>query len=55
MAISWDGYIVYCGGENGCSSEDVKSLPDENCGSLDDYEVFQCNVCGKILRIELPN
>ena len=54
MAKSWNGYTIICGGEKGCRSEDIKSLPDANY-SYGDYEVFECNECGQILRIELPD
>jgi len=55
MAKAWNGCTVYCGGPKGCGSEDVEYLDDENVGSLEDYEVFRCKNCGRIIRIELPN
>lgn len=55
MAITWDGYTVFCGGKDGCGSEDISSVEDESYGSLDDYAVYKCNNCGKVIRIELPN
>lgn len=51
MAKSWDGYDIVCK----CGSENIESLPDENCGSMDDYQCFRCLDCGHFIRIELPN
>lgn len=54
MARTWDGYVVFCGGPNGCLSENIKKLDDEN-HHIEDYEYFECLDCGKKIKIELPN
>ena len=55
MATAWNGCTIFCGGKDGCGSEDISYVDDESCGSCDDYAVYRCNNCGKIIRIELPN
>jgi hypothetical protein len=54
MAKTWDHYVVFCGGKDGCDSLNVNQLEDEN-NHLWDYQVFECLNCGRILKIELPN
>jgi len=51
MAICWTGAEVICD----CGSKDIENMEDENCGSCEDYAVYKCRDCGKIIRIELPN
>jgi hypothetical protein len=50
MAKAWNGCTIVCD----CGSENIEYKEDEN-HSLEDYEVFQCIGCGKIIKIELPN
>ncbi len=54
MAQNWKEQDVYCGGHKGCGSDDVEYVGDQNDFSFEDYQMFKCNKCGKVIRIPLP-
>lgn len=53
-ATDWAGNTVIC---SKCKSKNIKYLYDEDHDSHDDpsCEVFQCQNCGKLIHIELPD